>query len=68
MTSTMIHFKGHSWQTARPKASMMLLTQIMTLRMVTSMKRNFQGKAVLCIFCSGYFTSNRKGERIGQRI
>ena len=41
MTSTMIHFKGHSWQTSREKASMMLLTLIMTLRMVTPMKRNF---------------------------
>ena len=41
MTSTMIHFKGHSWQTSRHKASMMLLTLIMTLRTVTSMKRNF---------------------------
>ena len=41
ITSTMIHFKGHSWQTSRHKASMMLLTLIMTLRMVTSMKRNF---------------------------
>ena len=41
MTSTMIHFKGHPWQTSRHKASMMLLTLIMTLRMVTSMKRNF---------------------------
>ena len=41
MTSTMIHFKGHSWQTSRHKASMMLLTLIMTLRMVTTMKRNF---------------------------
>ena len=41
MTSTMIHFKGHAWQTSRHNASMMLLTLIMTLRMVTSMKRNF---------------------------
>ena len=41
MTSTMILFKEHSWQTSRHKASMMLLTLIMTLRMVTSMKRNF---------------------------
>ena len=41
MTSTMILFKGHSWQTSRHKASMMLLALIMTLRMVTSMKRNF---------------------------
>ena len=41
MTSTMIHFKGHSWQTSRHKASMMLLTLIMTLRMVTPMNRNF---------------------------
>ena len=41
ITSTMIHFNGHSWQTPRHKASMMLLTLIMTLRMVTSMKRNF---------------------------
>ena len=28
----------------------------------------FPRKAVFCIFCSGYFTPNRKGERIGQRI
>ena len=41
MTSTMIHFKDHSWQTSRHKASMMLLNLIMTLRVVTSMKRNF---------------------------
>ena len=41
MTSTMINFKDHSWQTSRHKASMMLLTLIMTLRMVTLMKKNF---------------------------
>ena len=34
-------FKGHSWQTSRHKASMMLLTLSMTLSMVTSMNRNF---------------------------
>ena len=40
MTSTLIHFKGHSWQTSRHKASL-----IMTLRMVTSMKKElFKGK------------------------
>ena len=41
MTSTMILFKGHSWQTSRHKASMMLLTLIMTLRLVTFMNRKF---------------------------
>ena len=41
MTSTMIHFRGHSWQISRHKASMMLLTLIMILRVVTSMNKNF---------------------------
>ena len=41
MTSTMIHFKDNVWQPSRHKASMMFLTLIMTLRMVTSMNRNF---------------------------
>ena len=41
MTGTMILFKGHSWQTSRHKASMMLLTLIMTLSMVIYMNTNF---------------------------
>ena len=41
MASTMIHFRDHSWQISKHKASMMLLTLIMTLRVVISMNRNF---------------------------
>ena len=45
MTSTMIHFRGRSWQISRHKASMMLLILIMILRVVISMNKNFfQGK------------------------
>ena len=46
MTSIMIHFKDHSWQTSRHTVSMILLTLIMTLSMVTFFyeKELFKGK------------------------
>ena len=44
MTSTMTHSRDHSWQISKHKASMMLLTLMMILRVVISMNRNFQGK------------------------
>ena len=41
MTSTMTHSRDHSWQISKHKASMMLLTLILILRVVISMKKNF---------------------------
>ena len=44
MTSTMLHFRDHSWQTSRHKASMMLLTLILILRDDIYEKELFKGK------------------------
>ena len=69
MTFTMIHFRDHLWQSSKPKDYMMLLTQIMTQMMVISMKKNhFERKKTLCLLSIGYFPSDRKGERVRQRI
>ena len=63
MTSTMIHFRGHSWQISRHKASMMLLTLIMILRVVISMNKNFsRGNSHLYILF--WFPTNRKGREL----
>ena len=68
LTSTMIHFRGHSWQISRHKASMMLLTLIMILRLVISMNKNFsRGNSPLYILF-WLLPYKQKGERISQRI
>ena len=62
---TMIHFKDHFWQSLKQKDFMMLLTLIMTQMMVISMTKTYSKKNN-CLF--GNFSSDRKGERVGQRI
>ena len=63
MTSTMIHLRGHSWQISRHKASMMLLTMIMILRVVISMSKNFsRGNSPLYILFWLLLYKQKRGE------
>ena len=61
-------FQDHSWQTSRHKASMMLLTLIMILRVVTSMKRNFSKESSLLYILFWLLPFKQKRERISQGI
>ena len=68
-TSTMIYFRDHSWQTSRHKASMMLLTLIMILRVVTSMNKNFsKGNSPLYILFWLLPSKQKSGENKSKNL